>query len=534
MDKAGLTTVLGADAARLVDSFRLRSAAPSKLDALKAPAGIRRIQVGTSTDGKPIWAYVWGDTDPLAARVLVYGFPHPDEPLGAAICMHLIEHASDPALAGVAWMVIPCADPDIASLVEDFSQLPDAARMADYVFGSVRLTRLAREVDYGFPIVGSTFAMPRSLDNARSCKSHGRCMQPEICGDICQRLKVIAGPLPESLALADAINLFQPSLVCGMHNAAASGIFDFHTHEPTAIHKDLRLQLLTALGQPRHLGVVIDPGRAWDNRQPDLRREPRLEDAERRFRARHDIADTDTRRWLRHGSCAQYLAWRRPQAQYLVPEAGAFTHEDFADTQVHEELIDLTLSNDGRWLMHITWPGETTASLVPWRYAREGDPPSGPQPLSYGMSGVLAIALRRRLLASAQLLHQMLAEAAADLKHPLAAELGTLTGPPSVAWLQNERWLKARSARNDRLITKAQHADFAWRWAVESCALAARTWQLARVLDMQHLLQARQLHAMITDTLDTLPLRDNRLGGAQSQYARLLLEMQQLDSSVIA
>ncbi len=185
------------------------------------PACVHQICLGPSTDGSEIYAYTWGEKGP---RILLYAWPHPDEPAGALAARWLLEHAASPALSHARWMVIPCADPAAAKMSKQWAR---GSSMQDYVYGSLRLEHLGREIDYGFPIRGKTLSMPPHRDAGRACQSAGRCVQPQVCGETCMRTTSVAGPLPESLALARAIDDFMPDLAVGLHNAPAGGAYNF-------------------------------------------------------------------------------------------------------------------------------------------------------------------------------------------------------------------------------------------------------------------------------------------------------------------
>lgn len=524
LDVNALAALCGQDAADLLLARSMEQPAPhapSDLveSRLHLPAGVASIELGHASDGQPIVGYRWGSEGP---SVLVYGWTHPDEPAGALASRWLIEHADHPALANVRWLVIPCADPQVAAMSERWAR---GSTLADYVYGSVRPEHLQREVDYGFPISGSTLVMPPWRDAGRACASAGRCVQADVCGEVCQRLRSVPGPLPESMALARAVDIAAPDLAVALHNSAAGGVYGFWQHRPDAEMLDACAYVAGACTLPRHLGVPIDRGRAWERRWPDARREQTLDDAETAFRRRHRLDPDDHRRFLAHGSFAQYLSMRYPEAQCLMPEAGLFTHPDFGNKAPTGEFRCLVERSDGEVVERgasftLPWGEEHWAVYARWKdeqaTAREEEVELA---LSVGQLTVEAVLLRRALLEAADALWDALPEAVREGDDIQAAERRQLRMPAAVARQRTLAW--ARTLRAQRPATRAQAADYRWRWALESCVMAGRIHSLAARSGYGGLEAAAALAEHIDATLASLPLREVRVEAAVSQLARM-------------
>lgn len=89
-----------------------------------AHTGIRRI--GTSGLGDPIQALTVGRDDGSATtrHAVVFGLPHPNEPIGGLTALHLARRlCADDALRerlGLVWHIVPCIDPDGTRLNENW------------------------------------------------------------------------------------------------------------------------------------------------------------------------------------------------------------------------------------------------------------------------------------------------------------------------------------------------------------------------------------------------------------------------------
>jgi hypothetical protein len=534
LDINALAALCGQDAADLMVLCAQRPDAPHAASDLRheavapwLPESVRSHLLGQATDGQQIWGYSWGTHGP---RVLMYAWPHPDEPAGALAARWLLEHADHPALAHARWMVIPCADPAAASYSERWAE---GRSMEDFVYGSLRPEHLQREVDYGFPIDGSLFVMPPWRDGARACWSAGRCVDPDGCGEKCKRLGGVPGPLPESLALARAVDKFGPDLAVGLHNATAGGAYNFWLHRPTADRLHLAAAVSEACGLPRHLGVKIDPGRAWRRAWPDARVEPTLEDTERIFRKRHGIPQDSAQRYLHPGSFAQYLSMRCPGAEYLVPEAGLWTHPDFQNqspvqdttrVRFHDGAVRSDRVRQVSGTLTLPWGEKRDVIYRRWRTQASLPEEQLHVPVSVGMLMIDAVELRRALFEAADELWATLPKSVREGDDLYAAERRSFNADGRYVRQSTARW--ARSERNTRTATRAEWADYRWRWALESCAAAGRCVAFAERSGYGHL--AQPLRGKIDSVLAQLPLTEARCHVALSQLARVLCRIEEM------
>lgn len=535
-DTQELARLLGDD---IADALRRAAAGPdmdvADLERLERDLAthpqVLREQIGHSTSGRPMHMLRMGSG---RRSVLAYGFAHPDEPLGARALAGLAREwaAGNVALQtmDVTWNLIFCADPDIAAWNRRWTH---GRHVEDFVYGTVRPEHLAREVDYGFPVDAGIFLQPVGYDGARACWSAGRCVRPHICGARCQRHEIPAGPLPESRALARAIDLSQPDLVVSLHDTHTGGLFSFLRHRPApGLMEDLSDGIARACHLPRHIGQRIDSGRPWSRRTPDLIREPDLHADQQRF-LRRTGADPSLRY---HGnvSAAQYLESQDPGAQFLVPESPHLTHGDFGDDTV----IDVTRRVRGEMRMtragrryvvlgEIIHPdGHREEALYRMRTQADGPMGTHDRPLSIGMLGVEAVYRRRRALALGDAIWNSLGDdIRAEGAHPWAAERRSISVPATRVNDASLRYFRL-STTYDKSATIAHHADFDWRWSVHT---AQRLGSLARFLDDvgAAIPDRARLDDVIDDLLAPLPITlrhaTRRTDGALAQLARLVL-----------
>ena len=236
---------------------------PRELDAVLLRwqrSGATLAELGYSKGGAPIRAAVIG-TGPRT--LLAWGFPHPDEPIGAeALCW-----LGDGALAGAlpdlaAWrlVLVLCADPDEASRQRWF--IPPTGQARDAAFfcaGTWRPTKLDWMVDYGFPLDWGPFWQPPNYEGA--CRTLKECKLR--CGDDgCVFAGRPPAPLPESLALAEAIDRFRPDVVAAMHNTHSGGDYTFLLEREQRATLEALVALPGVFGLSRQLGAPVTAGGA--------------------------------------------------------------------------------------------------------------------------------------------------------------------------------------------------------------------------------------------------------------------------------
>jgi hypothetical protein len=135
-------------------------------------------------------------------RVLAYGFPQPDEPLGGLVVLHLARRLSqDEVLRRLAcWTLLPCVDPEGARRNEGWSTVPlDLAAYARRHFRPPE----GEQVEWSFP---ST--------------------------DACWPWDAL---LPEVQALQALIDALHPQVLFPLHNALLGGAYAFVSDEGASI-----------------------------------------------------------------------------------------------------------------------------------------------------------------------------------------------------------------------------------------------------------------------------------------------------------
>ncbi len=300
--------------------------------------GIPLIDLGLSREGKEIKASLFGTG---SKTLLAWGYPHPEEPLGAEALVWLgnglIEGSIN--LEDFKIAMILCADPDQTSRQKWLSG-PRTAK--NFVSGCFRPTHLGLEVDYGFPLEWGEFSQPKDAEGL--CRMKSECL--ERCGEECKFINLPYAPLPESLALAKAIELFEPTIVASLHSTFAGGDYTFLLErESPEVLNDL-IEIPASVGSLRYLGEPIDRGRRWKKDAPDLIHEPNLESFTKRLHKHHSYEEG----WLYGGnhSASAFVESQENGCQFVCPEAALFRHNDFAVTDLVNEEVDVWVSVEDR------------------------------------------------------------------------------------------------------------------------------------------------------------------------------------------
>lgn len=179
--------------------------------------GVQRI--GTSRLGEAIPFYSIGKGSRSA---LIAGGVHPNEPIGSLTILHLVEQlASDAAFRerlDTTWHIVPCADPDGMRLNEGwFADPSDRERYAREFFRPAP----DEQVEWTFP-----FSYKKAYFDAM---------------------------MPETQALARAIDISRPDLYVPLHNSEGGGAY-FYLSRPVPALYPLLHALPAALGVPLHTG----------------------------------------------------------------------------------------------------------------------------------------------------------------------------------------------------------------------------------------------------------------------------------------
>jgi hypothetical protein len=492
--------------------------------------GVELRVLGFSRSGAPITAAVIGDG---SRTLLAWGYPHPDEPLGTVALARLGDALISGRLRSLGgWRVVLvlCPDPDN---VREQRWLTADPTLKEFVSGCWRPTHIGVEVDYGFPIDYPPFWQPE--DYQGRCRTRTDCSL--ICGDsCCARARDVFGPLPESLALAQAIKEFAPDLVASMHSTHTGDDYTFLLNKET----DQTLRDLTSvptlIGTGRYLGEPIDRGRRMKSDSPDLIQERSLAWFIRNLK-RSPFYNPE---FEYHGnkSAAAFIGSLSSGTQFICPESSHFRHNAFADTTSLKHEIKALVSveerpkagrsrvlriraHDGAWVIahQDRKPGASLSEQKPSMV-----------PVTRGMLGVLAVHQRRKALAAADRIWERV-QKLPDLKyHPYLDERAELSVPGRYV---NDQALRIFRLREDyrRSPTVAQAASFNWLWPAHTASLmgnfrvflAAQDQKLPQIRDAVDAVTAIQ-EAELSSLPDQLQ-RSSIPEAVSSMLARVLLLM---------
>ncbi len=154
-------------------------------------------------------------------NALIFGFPHPNEPVGSLTCLSLIKIILEnkKLQKRFTWYIIPCADPDGAKLNENWFKGKFSIRK--YVNNFYR-SRARLQTDWSFPVEYKDYKFSDSPQNV--------------------------------VALRKLIEKTKPSLVYPLHNAGFSGAYFFVTKPMPKKYYDELIGLCKFLNIPLHLG----------------------------------------------------------------------------------------------------------------------------------------------------------------------------------------------------------------------------------------------------------------------------------------
>lgn len=473
------------------------------------------INLGSSSEGRPIRAFSFGSG---GKTLLAWGYPHPDEPLGTIALMALGDGLLSGELKLDGWrvVIVLCADPD--QVARQLWLEEESAKA--FVRGCWRPAHLGLEVDYGFPIDHDPFYQPPDYKG-----------RPRLVMASDEEKKLPYPPLPESLALASAIDIFEPELVASMHSTHSGGDYTFLLQRPS---EELAQELIEApglFGRARHLGEPIDRGRKWKRDCPDLIREPTLEGFVRKLKAR-DFYDDD---YLYSGnhSAAAYLQSVLPESQFICPEAGQFTSPEFECSYLLKEKRTVRESFEVRPKAGLSRvrriKNERGEEII---YEQERVESRGVDrhlevEVSRGMLGCLALDRRRSILDRADRLWEKARQIKSPAFHPYQLERENITVPGS--YVSDGAMLIFRS-REDyrRRPTRAQAACFNWRWPLHTAALLGGFQGWLSVQDDKQVAEIKvELNALQDECLASLPAEmlsaSDKGKAAASMLARVLI-----------
>ena len=453
---------------------RYRTAA--ELDAVVdrwAGAGARVTTLGYSREGRAIRAVSFGSG---ARSLLAWGYPHPDEPLGAEALAWLGDALAAGRLADLeGWTahLVLCADPDEVQRNAGFLHGPRTAEA--FVRGCWRPQHIGREVDYGLELDwGPIVPLPCDLAGVITrCASPAECSRR--CGPGgCRTRHLPHRPSPESAALAAAFDLFRPDVAATMHGISIGASYTFLLHRERGEVLDDLLAIPAAAGAGRYLGEPIDAGRRWRTREPDLIRERGLA---HRMRTLTDGSYDPELVYYTPVSVATYLEAQGRGGQLVTPEAAQFRHPDFSDPSPagDTETVLVSVEERRRGRYRVTRVRVDDGWVVAHQ-DRVGDdeplrsPTRVTTPVTRGMLGVRALARRRRVLAAADEIWATLDGRPWLVGHPYLAERWATTVPGGYV---HDRSMLIFRTRSDyrRPASVAQRAAFTWRWPLHTASL---------------------------------------------------------------
>lgn len=202
-----------------VSAFLDPSALSRRLREITAPQGVTPRLLGRSREGRPIEGVTIGTG---ARQILVYGLPHPNEPIGGLTALHLVERLLADRALGLAgqftWHIVPCIDPDGLAL------------NAGWLAGPFTL-----------PHYGRHFYRPAGDE------------QVEWTFPLHHELAHFDAPLPETRLLMGLIDELRPVAMFSLHNSELGGVHYYLSGPQPGLY-----DVLQAL--PEHLGLPLQAG----------------------------------------------------------------------------------------------------------------------------------------------------------------------------------------------------------------------------------------------------------------------------------
>ncbi len=486
--------------------------------------GAEIVELGQSLEGREIRAAVLGQG---SRTMLAWGYPHPDEPIGATGLLLLGDLAlgqSFEALRDWRLVLLPLADPDQAARQ---LWLDGDGSAHDWAAGVWRPSHLGIEVDYGFPIDWPPFLQTPNYD--------GRCHTAAQCravhgGPPCPGAELPWRTLGESRALARAIDIYRPELVASMHSTHTSGDYTFLLRRESPEVFDDLLRIPAASGSGRHLGEPIDRGRRWRTDAPDLIRELTLRN--RQSALERSPGYRPGFLYAGNAAAAAYIEALPWTAQFVCPETALFRHSDFSDPAPTETKLDLQRGTEerrgGKYL--VLKFGEEEEWIVGQQEPASIDVAMSKESLYAPRSvlGVQALRRRRRVLTQADEVWQRLHSLGGWRDHLYAEERARISVPG--AYVGDGSMLIFR-ARKDyrRRASRAQEATFSWIWPLHTVSLLGnfRNWLFAQDPERPEIAQAkREIEALqaaeIAQVPPELQRESPRAPAIRSQLARVL------------
>jgi hypothetical protein len=153
-------------------------------------------------------------------NALLFGFPHPNEPVGSLTCLEWIKlvQASEELQNTYTWHIVPCADPDGAKLNEGWFK--GKFSIKKYVDNFYR--QISDQTDWSFPMRYKDYTFNK--------------------------------PTKQTKALMNLIEKTKPSLVYSLHNSSFSGAYFLQTKSINSSHFRAVEKACKQLDIPLHKG----------------------------------------------------------------------------------------------------------------------------------------------------------------------------------------------------------------------------------------------------------------------------------------
>lgn len=183
------------------------------------PDVVKVSQVGTSRWGRPIHCLTIGSG---SRNALIFGCPHPNEPIGAMmldfLTRELAENAALREELDFTWYIVKTSDPDGTSLNEGWFKGPFT--ITNYARNFYR-PAYAQQVEWSFPIDYKTLHFDK--------------------------------PIPETQALMKIIQEHRPDFIYSLHNAGFGGCYWYLTGGDEGLYQQL-------YHQPKEEGIPLSLG----------------------------------------------------------------------------------------------------------------------------------------------------------------------------------------------------------------------------------------------------------------------------------
>jgi len=202
------------------DSFLRLEELDKRAFQLSKKYGFEIREVGKSESDHPMYIIRAGRG---SKNAFVWGFPHPNEPIGSLTIDWLIEYFGSNFNAlnetGYTWYFMYTADPDGTKLNEELFK---GRLTLDKYFTNFYRPPANRMIDWTFPVKYKDFQW--------------------------------RNPLKETKVLMDLINEIKPDLMYPLHNSGFGGAYFFSTRKFDAKYYDSLIKFTENLGIPLHLG----------------------------------------------------------------------------------------------------------------------------------------------------------------------------------------------------------------------------------------------------------------------------------------